>query len=130
MKAKLKYLMLLMLLSVSSLTFVGCDDGDNTVMGPVAINSCQATSTTCTIYWTLVPNSNCDGYIVTLYAGTRQNLGSQVEQQTFDYRTGQYTFEGLTPSTSYVISTQAIPSASSGFDDAQIYWKEFTTSAE
>jgi len=35
----------------------------------------------------------------------------------------------LTPDTDYVICTQAIPSASSGFSDAQLYWKEFTTLA-
>lgn len=130
MKTRLKYLALLMFLTVTSWTFISCGDDEGGVMGPVAINSCQATATTCTIYWTLVPNDNCDGYVITLYSGTRENVGTQIEQQTFDYRTGQYTFEGLTPNTSYVISTQPIPSASSGFSSAQVYWKEFVTAAE
>lgn len=129
-KLKLKRtLMLLICLSMSSWVFVACED-DVDVMGAVAINSCQYTATTVTPIWTLVPNSNCDGYIVTLYLGTRANLGSVVEQKTLDYRTCQYTFENLTPETNYVISTQAIPSASSGFKSAEIYWKEFTTSKE
>lgn len=130
MRSKFKYvMMLLMCLSAASWLFTSCDD-DETVMGPIAINSCQFTATTVTPIWTLVPNSNCDGYIVTLYLGTRQNLGSKVEEKTFDFRTCQYTFTGLTPNTNYVISTQAIPSASSGFTSAEMYWKEFTTDAE
>jgi hypothetical protein len=131
MKSKLKQMMMsLMIFSVSSLVFAACSGDDDTVMGAVAINSCQYTATTVTPIWTLVPNSNCDGYIVSLYLGSRSNVGSLVEQQTLDYRTCKYTFANLTPSTNYVISTQAIPSASSGFSSAQLYWKEFTTSAE
>lgn len=130
MKLKFKHMMMLSLLLVSSLSFISCSDDDDDVMGPVAINSCQYTATTVTPIWTLVPNDNCDGYVITLYLGTRENVGTMVEQQTFDYRTCQYTFTGLTPNTDYVISTQAIPSASSGFSSAQMYWKEFTTAAE
>lgn len=127
---KLKHMMMLLILfSVAPGVFVACSD-DEEVMGPVSINSCQYTATTVTPIWTLVPNSNCDGYIVTLYVGTRANVGAVVKQKTFDYRTCQYTFTNLTPSTNYVISTQAIPSASSGFSSAQLYWKEFTTAAE
>lgn len=122
-------MMLLLFLSVSSWTFVSCSDDDDNVMGAVAINSCQYTATTVTPIWTLVPNSNCNGYIVTLYEGTRANVGTLVEQQTLDFRTCTYTFKNLTPSTNYVISTQAIPSATSGFSSAEVYWKEFTTSA-
>lgn len=130
MKRLKHMLMLLILLTVASGVFIACDNDENDVMGPVAINSCQYTATTVTPIWTLVPNSNCDGYIVTLYLGTRSNVGSVVEQKTFDYRTCQYTFTNLTPSTDYVISTQAIPSATSGFSSAQMYWKEFTTASE
>lgn len=127
---KLKHMMMLLfILSVTSGVFVACSDDENGEMGPVAINSCQYTATTVTPIWTLVPNDNCDGYTVTLYQGTRANLGAIVEQKTFDYRTCQYTFTNLTPSTNYVISTQAIPSATSGFSSAQMYWKEFTTAA-
>ncbi|MCD8181963.1 MAG: fibronectin type III domain-containing protein [Bacteroides sp.] len=131
MKLKLKYtMMLLIFLSASSWLFVACSDDDNDVMGAVAINSCQYTAATVTPIWTLVPNSNCDGYIVALYQGTRSNVGALVEEKTFDFRTCSYTFTNLTPSTDYVISTQAIPSASSGFSSAEMYWKEFTTSAK
>ena len=126
----LKKVVMLLCLLVSSFAFVACSDDDESVMGPVAVNSCQATATTVTPIWTLVPNSNCEGYIVTLYKGTRQNVGEKVEEKQLDYRTCQYTFTGLTPSTQYVICTKAIPSKSSGFSDAQEYWKEFTTAAE
>lgn len=127
---KIKYLMLTIMIFISSWELVGCSDDDGGMMGPIAINSCQYTATTVTPIWTLVPNDNCDGYIVTLYLGTRANVGDLVESKTFDNRTCEYTFEGLTPSTNYVISTQAIPSASSGFSGAEMYWKEFTTAAE
>lgn len=131
MKFKMKYLvMLVFCILASSFMFVSCSDDDESVMGPVAVNSCQATATTVTPIWTLVPNENCDGYTITLYKGTRANVGEMVEQKTLDYRTCQYTFTGLTPSTNYVISTQAIPSKKSGFSSAQIYWKEFTTAAQ
>ena len=127
---KIKYfLMMLLCITVSSLVLTSCSDDGTDVMGPVAINSCQYTATTVTPIWTLVPNSNCSGYIVTLYKGTKTNVGEKVEEKTLDYRTCQYTFTGLTPNTSYVISTQAIPSAESGFTSAQLYWKEFTTKA-
>ena len=128
---KLKYiLMMLLCISVSSLVLTSCNGDDEKEMGPVAINSCQYTATTVTPIWTLVPNDNCDGYIITLYKGTKANRGDKVAEQIIDFRTCQYTFTGLTPSTDYVISTQAIPSAKSGFSSAQIYWKEFTTKAE
>lgn len=131
MRSKIKnIIMMLFCISVSSLMLVSCSDDDDNVMGPVAINSCQYTATTVTPIWTLVPNSNCDGYIITLYKGTKANVGEKVEEKQFDYRTCQYTFTGLTPSTSYVISTQAIPSKTSGFSSAEMYWKEFTTSAK
>lgn len=131
MRSKIKnIIMMLFCISVSSLMLVSCSDDDDNVMGPVAINSCQYTATTVTPIWTLVPNSNCDGYIITLYKGTKANVGEKVEEKQFDYRTCQYTFTGLTPSTSYVISTQAIPSKTSGFSSAEMYWKEFTTSAQ
>lgn len=116
-----------------SLSFVSCgDDNDfpKDTMGACAINSCQATATSCTIYWTLVPNSNCDGYQITLYTGTRDNLGSVVEDKTFDFRTGTYTFQNLTPSTTYVVKTQCIPSKTSGFTKADLYYKQFTTAAQ
>ncbi len=127
---KIKYILMMLCLAGSSLVLTSCSNDDEKEMGPVAINSCQYTATTVTPIWTLVPNDNCDGYIVTLYKGMKSNVGEKVAEQRLDYRTCQYTFEGLTPSTSYVISTQAIPSAKSGFSSAQMYWKEFTTKAE
>lgn len=131
MRIKIKnIIMMLFCISVSSLMLVSCSDDDDNVMGPVAINSCQYTATTVTLIWTLVPNSNCDGYIITLYKGTKANVGEKVEEKQCDFRTCKYTFTGLTPSTNYVISTQAIPSKTSGFSSAEMYWKEFTTSAQ
>ena len=109
---------------------VACSDEDESGMGPVAINSCQYTATEVTPILTLVPNDNCDGYVIKLYKGTRANVGDMVEEKKLDYRTCKCTFSDLTPNTQYVISTQAIPSAKSGFSSAQIYWKEFTTSAQ
>ena len=131
MKIKIKHLLMMLLcISVSSMMLVSCSDDDESVMGPVAINSCQYTATEVTPIWTLVPNDNCEGYVITLYKGTRANVGDMVEEKKLDYRTCKCTFSGLTPNTQYVISTQAIPSAKSGFSSAQIYWKEFTTSAQ
>ena len=141
MKMKIKYLMMLLIMSVSSLVFVSCSDDDPDEMGPVAVNSCQVsacnsddiaaghTGYKAAIVWTLVPNSNCDGYIITLYKGTRANPGQQVEQYQSDFRNCYYTFYNLAAGTDYVISTQAIPSKTSGFSSAQMYWKEFSTPA-
>ena len=112
MKIKIKHLLMMLLcISVSSMMLVSCSDDDESVMGPVA-------------------NDNFDGYVIKLYKGTRANVGDMVEEKKLDYRTCKCTFSGLTPNTQYVISTQAIPSAKSGFSSAQIYWKEFTTSAQ
>ena len=129
MKLKIKHMMMLLIcLSISSWMFVACDD-DEDVMGPIAINSCRPTATSVTVYWTLVPNDNCEGYIITLYEGTKANPGTVVEKIEPGFRDQKYTFEGLKPSTNYVISTQGKPSPSSGFSSAAMYWKEFTTKA-
>lgn len=125
MKLKLRICVLIISLSLFY-GFASCTD-DKEVMGAVAINSCQCSDTSVTVIWTLVPNSNCDGYIISLYSGTRTALGEMLEQKEFDYRTCECEFNGLQPETSYVISTQAKPSTSSGFSSAEIYWWEFTT---
>ena len=131
MKIKIKHLLMMLLcISVSSMMLVSCSDEDESVMGPVATKSCKYNDTEVTHIWTMVPNDNCDGYVIKLYKGTRANVGDMVEEKKLDYRTCKCTFSGLTPNTQYVISTQAIPSAKSGFSSAQIYWKEFTTSAQ
>jgi hypothetical protein len=121
------------LLLFSVVTFSSCTDDDDFpqgTMGQIAIHSCQATANSVTFYWTIVSNDNCDGYVITLYKGTRDNLGAQIEEKTFDKYTHNYTFSGLTPNTSYVIKTKGIPSAASGMSDALEYYKEFKTSAE
>ena len=57
MKIKIKHLLMMLLcISVSSMMLVSCSDEDESVMGPVAINSCQYTATEVTPIWTLVPN--------------------------------------------------------------------------
>ena len=104
MKIKIKHLLMMLLcISVSSMMLVSCSDEDESVMGPVAINSCQYTATEVTPIWTLVPNDNCDGYVIKLYKGTRANVGDMVEEKKLDYRTCKCTFSGLTPNTQYVI---------------------------
>ena len=117
----------------SSVMLMSCsDDVDfpKGTMGQIAVHSCQATSNSVTIYWTIVSNDNCAGYKIDLYEGTRDNMGASVEKNTFDKYTHNYTFSNLKPSTNYVIVTQGIPSEQSGMSDAQLYYKEFTTAAE
>lgn len=131
MKQLRKLMAVFSVLLMSSLGLSSCGNDvnfpDNT-MGAVAVHSCTPTSTTCTVYWTIVPNDNCGGYKITLYKGTRESIGSVVEEKTFDNRTANYTFENLTPSTNYVIETQAIPGK--GFSAAEKYYKAFTTLAQ
>ena len=75
MKIKIKHLLMMLLcISVSSMMLVSCSDEDESVMGPVAINSCQYTATEVTPIWTLVPNDNCDGYVIKLYKGTTHSM--------------------------------------------------------
>jgi hypothetical protein len=131
---KLRHLLVMIgVLLFSSTMLTACSDDDDFpqgTMGQIAVHSCQATTNSVTIYWTIVANDKCDGYTITLYKGTRENLGTQVEEKTFDKYTHNYTFSGLTPNTSYVIKTKGIPSSTSGMSDALEYYKEFTTSAE
>jgi hypothetical protein len=131
---KLKTLLTLaaMVLFASVLPTSCSDDSDfpDNVMGQIAIHSCQTTSNTATIFWTIVSNENCDGYKITLREGTRANLGAVVEDLTFDKYTRNYTFENLKPATSYVVITQGIPGVASGLVDALPYYKEFTTAAQ
>ncbi len=115
------------LLFASSSVFVACSDDDESTMGPISINSVQSTSSAVTLYWTIVPNSSCDGYNVTICEGTRANKGSVVLSQDFDNRTATATFSGLKQNTSYVAITKGIPSKSSGFSDAYTYELEFMT---
>lgn len=114
-------------LFAASSVFVACSDDDGGNMGLVSINSLQTTSTSATLYWTIVPNSNCDGYNVQILEGTRANKGTVVVNQDFENRTAKATFTGLQPNTAYVAITQAIPSASSGFSGADTYELEFMT---
>ena len=127
-----KLLSMIGIVLFSSVMLTACsDDNDfpSDTMGQIAIHSCQSTYNSVTVYWTIVSNDNCDGYTISLYKGTRENLGELVEEKTFDKYTRYYTFSGLSPETSYVVKTQGIPSAASGLSNALEYYKEFTTEA-
>lgn len=115
------------LLFASSSVFVACSDDDGSIMGPISINSVQTTTSSVTLYWTIVPNSSCDGYNVQICEGTRANKGTVVINEDFDNRTAKATFNNLQPSTSYVAITKGIPSKGSGFDDAYTFEFEFVT---
>lgn len=117
------------LLFASSSLLVGCSDDDypKNVMGAIVVNSLQTTSNSVTAYWTVVSNGSCDGYKVVINEGTRASKGAEVINKTFEPKEYNYKFTGLTPNTSYVITTQAIPSASSGRTQADTYEMEFTT---
>ena len=121
-------MMLGVLLAASSM-LVGCSDDDypKNVMGAIVVNSLQTTSTSATAYWTVVSNGSCDGYKVVINEGTRSNKGAEVVNKTFAPKEYTSTFTGLAPNTAYVITTQAIPSASSGRTEADTYEMEFTT---
>lgn len=115
------------ILLAASSVFVACSDDDDKTMGPIGINSLRATATSVTLYWTIVPNANCDGYNVSIVEGTRANKGAVVVSQDFDNRTAKGTFTGLKHNTPYVAITKGIPSKTSGFRDAYTYEFEFTT---
>lgn len=121
--------MMLGVLLASSSLIVGCSDDDypKNVMGAIVVNSLQTTSTSVTAYWTVVSNGSCDGYKVVINEGTRGNKGAEVVNKTFGPKEYNSTFTGLQPNTSYVITTQGIPSASSGRTEADTYEMEFTT---
>ncbi|MDE6263782.1 MAG: fibronectin type III domain-containing protein [Paramuribaculum sp.] len=112
------------LLFASSSVFVACSDDDPSTMGPVPVNSVRVTSTSVTVIWSIVPNEKCDGYEVSILQGSRD--GAVVGTQTFDNRTAEATFTGLTPNTRYVAKTQAKPGK--GFSGSEPYYREFTTS--
>lgn len=111
------------LLFVSSSVFVACSDDDGNTFGALPVNSVVVTGTTADIIWSIVPNSNCEGYEVTLLQGSRD--GNVVETKTLDNRTCQVQFTNLTPGTTYVVKTQAIPGK--GYSSAEPYYREFTT---
>ncbi len=115
---------------MSALVFVGCSDDNfpENKFGAIGVNSLQTTSTTATAYWTIVSNGSCDGYKITINEGTREQKGAEVvNQQIDDCHIGHATFTGLKENTSYVMTTQAIPSASSGRPDAETYEIQFMT---
>ncbi len=111
----------------SASVFVGCSDDDYPNFGAIGINSLQTTSSSVTIYWTIVPNDKCDGYKIVINEGTRESKGAEVVNQTFDSRTANYEFKGLKQNTTYVVTTQAIPSSNSGYSTADTYELQFMT---
>lgn len=123
-----KAMMVLGVILATSFSFVSCSDDGPSEMGPYSVNSCVAKSTSVTIFWTVTPNDKCAGYEVTLYQGTRDNLGAEVTKYVTDNNKDYtHTFTGLTPNTSYVIMTKGIPSANSGFKGAEAYYQQFMT---
>lgn len=113
------------LLFAASSVFVACSDDDPTPMGPVPVNSCQVTTTSATVIWSIVPNDRCGGYDVTLYEGTRENLGAEIAKQTLDNRTCKTTFTGLKPNSDYVVKTKAVPGE--GFSSSEEFYRHFKT---
>ena len=113
------------LLFAASSVFVACSDDDPDSMGPVPVNSCQVTTTSATVIWSIVPNDRCGGYDVTLYEGTRENLGAEIAKQTFDNRTCKTTFTGLKPNSDYVVKTKAVPGE--GFSSSEEFYRHFKT---
>lgn len=113
----------------ASSLLVGCSDDDypKNVMGAIVVNSLQTTSNSATAYWTIVSNGSTDGYKVVINEGTREAKGAEVVNQTFEPKVYHSTFSGLKENTSYVITTQAIPSKSSGRDKADTYEMQFVT---
>lgn len=124
-----KVAMAVSLLLTASCMLCGCSDDDfpENRFGAIGINSLQTTSTSVTIYWTVVSNGSCDGYKILINEGTRANKGAEVMNQQFGPKEHHNTFNGLRPNTSYVVTTQAIPSASSGRTEADTYEMEFMT---
>lgn len=119
--------MMLGVLLASSSVLVSCSDDDVSTLGAVCTNSLQTTSTTATAYWTIVSNGTVDGYKVVINEGTRESKGAVVVEQNFGPKETTATFTGLKPNTTYVITTQGIPSATSGFTSADTYELQFMT---
>ncbi|MDE6240780.1 MAG: fibronectin type III domain-containing protein [Muribaculaceae bacterium] len=115
------------ILFASSSLLVSCSDDDYPNMGAIVVNSLQTTSSSATAYWTVVSNGSCDGYKVVINEGTRANKGAEVVNQTFQPKEYNATFNGLKANTTYVITTQAIPSKSSGRTNADTYEMQFVT---
>lgn len=123
-----KAMMSLGALLVTSFSLVSCSDDGLSEMGAYSVNSCVATSNSVTIFWTVTPNDKCAGYEVTIYQGTRDNLGAEVTKFVTDNnKEYTHTFTGLTPNTSYVIMTQGVPATNSGFKSAEPYYLQFMT---
>lgn len=124
-----KLVAMLGVLFASSSLLVSCNDDDypKDTMGAIVVNSLQTTSSTATAYWTVVSNGSCDGYKVVINEGTRESKGAEVVNQTFQPKEYTATFNGLKANTTYVITTQAIPSKSSGRTKADTYELQFVT---
>ena len=118
-------------LLLSSTTLVSCSDVmdkmDDGTMGASFIQVITASTTSVSLQWTITPVDQVEGYKVEIYQGTRNNIGSLVTSGTFDNKTYSSTFSGLTPDTHYVVATQCIPAAGSGFSKADVAYFEFWT---
>ena len=127
-----KLMMLLGIVLVSSLSLASCGDDKEFPegkLGAIMINVATPTATGVTVYWTICPTPNVDGYLIEIYQGTPDALGSLVTSYTETNNKGyRHTFENcLTPATTYTLKATGIPSANSGFTSADSGYFQFTT---
>ena len=118
-------------LLLSSMAFVSCSDVmdkmDDHTMGATFIQAITAGNDYVDLQWTITPTDKVDGYKIEIYEGTSGNLGSLVTSGTFEKKTYKSTFNGLKPDTHYVVASQCIPAAGSGFNKADVAYFEFWT---
>lgn len=126
-----KFVLVATAMLASSLAFVSCsDDVDfpKNTLGATFIQQITASTTSVDLRWTITPTDNVEGYLVQIYQGTRESIGSSpVASGTFEKKTATGSFTGLTPNTTYTVATQCIPAAGSKFTNADVAYFQFTT---
>ena len=127
-------------LLLSSMAFQSCSDGGDfpkDTLGASFIQAITAGIDHVDLYWTITPTENVDGYKVEIFeyadngsASLENQLGSLVSSTTFDKKTHNSTFTGLQSNTKYVVVTQCIPAAGSGFTKADAAYFLFWTAPD